>query len=306
MTPLLSIVTITYNHEPFIAKTIEGVLMQQVKFPIELIIAEDCSTDGTRAICQRYAEEYPDLIRLITSDSNVGAIANERRAMLAARGKYIAFCEGDDYWTDPLKLQKQVDFLESHPDYSVTFHRCKHYNVETKLWRDDECEFLFTNVVDGVDISMDLFIDYWITQPLTMVLRSESLELKWYDTYKYYRDFHQIYHLLKAGKGYLFYFIGGVRIIQSGGIHSTLSTLEYCKISLPMSREFFKYNKTPETRRDYLRTIQPAIVEFYKSGQTIKSIYYCFLHLRVSHSLKQFIKNIIKLLTNKMKNYGND
>src|SRR5574344_2319007 len=119
MTPLLSIVTITYNHEPFIAKTIEGVLMQQVKFPIELIIAEDCSTDGTRAICQQYAEQYPDLIRLITSESNVGAIANERRAMLAARGKYIAFCEGDDYWTDPLKLQKQVDFLESHPDYSV-------------------------------------------------------------------------------------------------------------------------------------------------------------------------------------------
>ena len=112
MTPLLSIVTITYNHEPFIAKTIEGVLMQQVKFPIELIIAEDCSTDGTRAICQRYAAQYPALIRLITSESNVGAIANERRDMRAARGKYIAFCEGADYWTDPLKLHKQVDFLE--------------------------------------------------------------------------------------------------------------------------------------------------------------------------------------------------
>ena len=119
--------------------------MQQVNFPIELIIAEDCSTDGTRAICQQYAEQYPDLIRLITSDSNVGAIANERRAMLAARGKYIAFCEGDDYWTDPLKLQKQVDFLESHPDYSVTFHRCKHYNVETHEMIDDNCSYLFAD-----------------------------------------------------------------------------------------------------------------------------------------------------------------
>ena len=158
MTPLLSIVTITYNHEPFIAKTIEGVLMQQVNFRIELIIAEDCSTDGTRAICQQYAEQYPALIRLITSESNVGAIANERRAMQAARGKYIAFCEGDDYWTDPLKLQKQVDFLESHPDYSVTFHRCKHYNVETCETTDDNCGYLFAdNNQLGVDITTAQF-----------------------------------------------------------------------------------------------------------------------------------------------------
>ena len=119
--------------------------MQQVKFPIELIIAEDCSTDGTRAICQRYAEEYPELIRLITSDSNVGAIANERRAMLAARGKYIAFCEGDDYWTDPLKLQKQVqnerqDTTKSFVSKAIDYVK-EHY-ADTDLGIETICGYL--------------------------------------------------------------------------------------------------------------------------------------------------------------------
>ena len=99
MFPLVSVVTITYNHAPYIAKCIEGVLMQQVNFPMEFIIAEDCSTDGTRTICEEYAAKYPDLIRLITSEHNVGYNPNELRAMKAVRGKYIAYCEGDDYWT---------------------------------------------------------------------------------------------------------------------------------------------------------------------------------------------------------------
>src|SRR5574344_800398 len=227
MNPLLSIVTITYNHEPFIAKTIEGVLMQQVNFPIELIIAEDCSTDGTRAICQQYAEQYPDLIRLITSESNVGAIANERRARLAARGKYIAFCEGDDYWGDPLKLQKQVDFLESHPEYSVTFHRCKHYHVETHEMVDDNSGYLFAdNNQLGVDITTAQFFKTWITQPLTMVYRVISFDLDVALQYTYYRDMHQIYHLLQTGKGYLFAFDGGVRTMHDGGVASLITKKE--------------------------------------------------------------------------------
>ena len=79
MLPLVSVVTITYNHAPYIAKCIEGVLMQQVDFPMELIIADDCSIDGTRELCEEYAAKYPERIRLITSDTNLGAVENERR-----------------------------------------------------------------------------------------------------------------------------------------------------------------------------------------------------------------------------------
>ncbi len=119
--PLVSVKMITYNHAPYIAQAIEGVLQQETSFPFELIIGEDCSTDGTREIVFEYQKKYPDMIRVITSDHNVGATKNSCRTERACRGKYIAYCEGDDYWHHPLKLQKQVDFLEHHPDIGLVF-----------------------------------------------------------------------------------------------------------------------------------------------------------------------------------------
>lgn len=115
--PLVSIRTSTYNHEKYIRQCIEGILMQKTDFPFEYIIGEDCSTDGTMAIVREYAQKYPDVIRVVTDDVNVGMRANGLRCIERCRGKYMAICEGDDWWTDPYKLQKQVDFLESHPDY---------------------------------------------------------------------------------------------------------------------------------------------------------------------------------------------
>ncbi len=117
--PVVSVNMITYNHESYIAQAIEGVLQQETSFPFELVIGEDCSTDGTREIVFDYQKKYPDIIRIITSDQNVGMRKNGLRTTRACRWKYIAFCEGDDYWHHPLKLQKQVDFLEANPDYGM-------------------------------------------------------------------------------------------------------------------------------------------------------------------------------------------
>ena len=113
--PLVSVKMITYNHVPFIAKAIEGVLQQKANFPYELVIGEDCSTDGAREIVFDYQKKYPDIIRVITSDMNVGMKKNGYRTTKACRGKYIAYCEGDDYWHDPSKIQLQADYMESHP-----------------------------------------------------------------------------------------------------------------------------------------------------------------------------------------------
>ena len=125
-TPLVSICSITYNHAPFIRQCLDGFLMQQCNFPIEIIINDDCSTDGTTEIIREYAEKYPDKIFPIFHEENLytqGVRGMFQKFVFPkARGKYIALCEGDDYWTDPLKLQKQVDFLESHPDYSMCCH----------------------------------------------------------------------------------------------------------------------------------------------------------------------------------------
>ncbi|MBN1920164.1 MAG: glycosyltransferase [Anaerolineae bacterium] len=113
---------ITYNHAPYIAQAIESVLMQDTDFPVELVIGEDCSTDNTRAIARDYGERYSDRIRLLLPDHNLGMIPNFVTTLKACNGQYIALLEGDDYWTDPRKLQKQVDFLEAHPECNLCFH----------------------------------------------------------------------------------------------------------------------------------------------------------------------------------------
>jgi len=129
--PLVSVHMITYNHEPYIVQAIEGVLFQETNFPIELVIGEDCSGDGTREIVLEYQKKYPEICRVITSEKNVGMHKNCLRIEKACRGKYIAYCEGDDYWHHPLKLQKQVDYMESHPDVGLVHSGADTYHVES-------------------------------------------------------------------------------------------------------------------------------------------------------------------------------
>ncbi len=119
--PLVSVKTITYNQAPYIRRAIEGVLRQKTDFPFELVIGEDCSTDGTREIVFEYQEKYPDVIRVVTSDKNVGMKKNSLRTTRACRGDYVAFCEGDDYWHSPHKLQKQADYMQAHPDCGLVY-----------------------------------------------------------------------------------------------------------------------------------------------------------------------------------------
>jgi len=120
--PLVSANIATYNQARYIGQAIEGALHQQADFGVEIVVGEDCSTDDTRAVVREYERRYPDRVRMIASEHNVGARENSRHIREASRGKYLAVCDGDDYWTDPFKLQKQVDFLEAHPAYSLCCH----------------------------------------------------------------------------------------------------------------------------------------------------------------------------------------
>ena len=113
MTPLVSVCMTTYNHEHYIAEAIESVITQRVNFALEIVIGEDCSTDNTLAICRDYQSRYPEIIRIVAWENNIGMHANYRRTIEACSGKYIAMLDGDDYFTDPNKLQMQVDALES-------------------------------------------------------------------------------------------------------------------------------------------------------------------------------------------------
>ena len=119
---------ITYNHINYISLCIEGILMQITDFDFEIIIGDDLSTDGTREILERYAFQYPNLIKLnLRAERGQGIPGKDNfvSTLQMCKGEYITLCDGDDYWTDPYKLQKQVDFLEANPDYVLSFHKVK-------------------------------------------------------------------------------------------------------------------------------------------------------------------------------------
>lgn len=138
--PLVSISVVTYQHKNYIRDCLDGILMQKTDFPFEILLGEDASTDGTREICIKYAEQHPDIIRLFLHDRVNNIIINGSPTgrfnflynLYSLRGKYIALCEGDDYWTDPLKLQKQIDFLERNKKFSLCSHPYINFNYQAK------------------------------------------------------------------------------------------------------------------------------------------------------------------------------
>lgn len=118
----VSVSMITYNHEKFIAKALDSILMQKTDFDFEIVIGEDCSQDNTRAILIEYQKRHPDKFRLLLNERNLGGHLNAKQTYESCTGEYVALLNGDDYWTSPDKLQKQVDFLDGHPDFSACFH----------------------------------------------------------------------------------------------------------------------------------------------------------------------------------------
>ncbi|MDQ3536536.1 MAG: glycosyltransferase family 2 protein [Bacteroidota bacterium] len=121
----------TYNHEQYIAEALESVLMQQTNFEYEIILGEDFSTDNTRQIVVEFKKKYPFKIKLLLPEQNLGMIELFKRTYEMCNGKYIAWLDGDDFWTDPLKLQKQVNFLEANPKFVFCFHKASILNEFT-------------------------------------------------------------------------------------------------------------------------------------------------------------------------------
>lgn len=219
---MVTIRCLTYNHEPYIRQCLDGFVMQKTNFRFEAVVHDDASTDGTASIIREYAEKYPDIIKPIYETENKyskqdGSI----RKILDAHthGKYVAMCEGDDYWTDPYKLQKQVDFLESHPDYVMCSHRFDRYwQGNGVLEKDPDKDF------KGADYDLkNLIGGKWLTQTLTVMYRRSALDLIQYRSYGMSMDIILLYALLKNGKGYCFPESMGVYRYHDGGVWSEVS-----------------------------------------------------------------------------------
>lgn len=196
--------------------------MQKTSFRFEVIVHDDASTDGSAAIIREYADKYPEIIKPIFETENLYSKRDGslRRVMYrSTRGKYVAICEGDDYWTDPYKLQKQVDFLESHPDYVMCSHRFNQYIEDKKLLEeDDDKDF------QGADYDLkNLIGGKWLTQTLTLMFRRSALDLQHFESYGMSMDIILLYELLRNGKGYCLPDIMAVYRYHGGGVWSEVS-----------------------------------------------------------------------------------
>lgn len=229
--PLVAIYMITYNHENYISQAIESALMQKTTFHFKLFIGEDFSSDNTRNICIEYKNKYPEKIELLLQEKNIGATQNAQsvyKLCFESGADYVALLEGDDYWIDPYKLQKQVDFLEANPDFSICFHKAAIYYEEniTPFYPDINKETkevtTLENIVKG----------NYIHTP-TVVFRKNMLKLP--DWFKDAYPGDWALHILNATYGKIKFFPEEMAVyrVHQGGIHSmSTGNTNYLKTTL--------------------------------------------------------------------------
>ena len=167
--PLVSICCISYNHEKFISQCLDGFIIQKVDFPFEIVISDDCSTDNTKKIIDTCVSKYPAIFKDVSPSKNLGSTKNFYHVLEKASGKYIAYCEGDDYWIDENKLQMQVDFLENNPEYGMCYTKTKQYLQNTQKF----AKKTFGSEFDGFE---DLLKNGNRIPTLTTVYRKDLLD----------------------------------------------------------------------------------------------------------------------------------
>lgn len=253
----VSVLMLTYNHEKYIAQAIEGVMMQKVDFYFELIIGDDCSTDKTTKIIQEYKNKFPDIIKPILRTENIGAGNNYVDINKKAKGKYIAHCEGDDYWTDPNKLQKQVDFLEANPDYVISYTDYSQ-TVEGSGQFDDRTNLYYKETLGINDLLQHNYIS-----TLTCVFRNNLFK-------EFPKEFYNLkvgdwpLHMLNAMHGKIKYhrgWITGVYRIHDGGIWSGQQKI----IKYIAYAEVYEFFRTILEKK-YHKKIKQKIIDYFYSA----------------------------------------
>lgn len=176
MTPIVTVVILTYNHEKYIAQAIESVLEQKTSYNYNILIGDDYSTDGTRKIINSIYEKNPTKIEVLFPNKNLGALLNEKNCIEASRGKYIAFLEGDDYWADNLKLQKQVDYLESHPDCGLVHGNVNHYYQTKGILLENINKTKESQLINDYSFESLLMSDKHSIKTMTTCFRSDIVK----------------------------------------------------------------------------------------------------------------------------------
>jgi len=242
--PIVSICCITYNHQDFISEAIDGFLAQKTNFPYEIVIGDDCSEDSTQSIIHRYSIRYPNIIKVLSADHNLGVIKNLTSTLAVCTGKYIALCEGDDYWTDPYKLQKQVDFMEAHPECSICTHKVlfTHEN-------GDEKNKVFPEINGDQVFTKSYLYGHYFIQTCSVLFKNENIS-----------EFINFLDGFKVGDAPLYYFYSQNGNI--GFIDECMAVYRFHNTSFWSSQDnFSKHIKSIKT----LRLLQKKLNIYHSS-----------------------------------------
>lgn len=275
----ISVAMITYNHEHFIGRAIESVLAQKMNFDYEIVIGEDCSTDGTRAVLEDLHRRYPDRIKLLLREQNIGGLCNIESTIATCGGQYLAILEGDDYWIDPNKLQKQVDFLDTHPDSAICCHRVR---FETGFGEIAEA-FVFPALPAGPYTIQDLLKQNFVMTCSTVVRRDLMLPLPPSFSGIKAGDWPRYVLVARHGKIELMDEVMAIYRVHPGGTWSSVSRLARQQDHARMLKTLDKYLGFELTN-----TIRQTLASFYlemasiarQEGKRIETAKYFLSYLR--------------------------
>lgn len=298
-TIVASIVCITYNHEDYICETLDSLLSQQTTFSFEIIIGEDCSTDSTLKIITEYQTKYKNIITIVKSEDNVGMMNNFIRTIKSSKGEYLALCEGDDYWTNNQKLQKQVDFMNSHKEYTMCFHNSEIFNNDTQKTIE-----YFPDINNERDFSIIDFIDVNYASTPSVLYRKHNI--KFPENFNTFKLGDWPLHMIFADKGKVKYFpdIMAKYRVHTQGVWSAESEIKKNRYTMIMMEEMnkyfeYKYNTIYEvailryiTQEIYFYLDLNKVKEAYNIYKNSSKIYNINLKLRV-RILRKISKRLI-------------
>lgn len=259
----MSVCMITYNHENFIREAIEGVLMQECNFDVELIVANDCSTDATDLVIEDILKDHSrsSWIKYTKHDKNLGVMPNFIWALNQCQGKYIALCEGDDYWTDPLKLQKQVDFLEGNPDYVIHSGNAIQLTDDLKL----NGKAILSDILDTTFELKDFLSNNNIITCTTM-FRNVKFNFPESFSKVIFGDWF-LYVILMNNSGLKVYRsinLYSVYRFHQGGVMSNLSDLKYYKTHILQIVSIHKYLKIKNLEYKEMNVLNDYSLQKYR------------------------------------------
>ena len=312
---LVDIRCFTFQHVNYISDALNGFCIQKTSFPFIILVVDDASTDGEQEVICNYMSDHFNVTdegiawRRETEDGvysyaqhktnkncfmmalclrkNLHAIKGAKMKLIAEwrnSCKYEALCEGDDYWTDPLKLQRQVDFLEEHEEYSLCCHRYKIFEEDGNVWKPDYVVDLFEQNPDGFSFTSTDNLYHWITKTMTIMYRKSALPNGYGEKYRYCRDVHMNYHLLQNGPGYCMPNDMAVYRRHGGGVFSPLNNKEKKRINLLVYHEILEANPNDAELGIYLK----ACYDRYFGDFVRKPLY--------NHQINQEVRKDIQLV----------